>query len=127
MTTQTSGEHTLPSSNSSLEKSSGIWLWRERGPRKLVDVQGSPPPSSREVHPREQKVRPKCLQACMDEQGASGKIRAQKGSMQKVEARADNVGRKQRQSKHVGMRLGKQSSNRIEPGQGCQRQQEGFL
>ena len=40
------------------------------GPRKLLHIQGSHLPSSREVRPNEQQVRPKCQEACVDEEGA---------------------------------------------------------
>ncbi|PKU31591.1 hypothetical protein llap_18106 [Limosa lapponica baueri] len=67
-----------------LKESDGIRPWL---PRKLVDTEGSPSPSSRAVHPNEQEVKQKRQEACVDEQGVPGQTQAQKGSMQKVEAR----------------------------------------
>lgn len=62
-----------------LKESKGIRLWRD--PRKLIHIQASPPPRSTEVHLKEQKVRQKYQETCMDEQEASGKIKRQKWSM----------------------------------------------
>ncbi|PKU31590.1 hypothetical protein llap_18105 [Limosa lapponica baueri] len=44
----------------------------ERDSRKLVSIQGSPPPSSGAVYPNKEEVRQKIQEACMDEQGAPG-------------------------------------------------------
>ncbi|KAJ7416955.1 hypothetical protein BTVI_34319 [Pitangus sulphuratus] len=55
------------------------------GSRKLVNIQGSPPPSSR-PHPDEEEIRQKFLEAYMDEKGASGQTQTQKRSPE-VEAR----------------------------------------
>ncbi|PKU36933.1 hypothetical protein llap_12767 [Limosa lapponica baueri] len=63
----------------------------ERGPRKLVSIQGAPPPSSRVVHPNKEEVRQKCQEACMDEQGAPGQAQKQKGGLQRVEARTGRL------------------------------------
>lgn len=59
-----------------MKESKGIRLWRD--PRKLIDIQASPLPRSTGVHPKKQKVRQKCQEIFMDEQGASGKIKTQK-------------------------------------------------
>lgn len=40
---------------------------QKMGPRKLVNIQVSPPPSSRAVHPSEQVVRQTGLEALLDE------------------------------------------------------------
>jgi len=61
-----------------LVESHRIRLGEKPGPRKLTDIEGSPPPSSRAVHPNEQKVGQKCPQACVDKQGAPGKTQTQK-------------------------------------------------
>ncbi|GAB0206735.1 mitochondrial enolase superfamily member 1 [Grus japonensis] len=68
----------------------------KRGPRQLVSIQGSPPPSSGEMHPNKEEVRQKCEEACMDEQAGPGQSQMQKGSLQRVEARAGSLGRIQR-------------------------------
>ena len=56
-------------------------------PRKLVNIQGSPPSSSKADHPTKQEVRQKCQRACMDDQGVPGQIQTQKGNIQGVEER----------------------------------------
>lgn len=57
-------------------------LWNKtgekRGPKKLVDVEGIHPPSSRAVHPNEQEVRQKYQQTCMDQQRAPAKLKLTK-------------------------------------------------
>jgi len=52
-----------------LEKSHGIWSWREEGSRRAGDFQGLLSPSSSMVHPNEQKVKQEWQKACIDEQG----------------------------------------------------------
>ncbi|GAB0186577.1 hypothetical protein GRJ2_001123000 [Grus japonensis] len=42
-------------------------LGGKRGPRKLVSIEGSPPPSSGAICPNKEEVRQKCQEACMDE------------------------------------------------------------
>ncbi|PKU46242.1 pecanex-like protein hypothetical protein [Limosa lapponica baueri] len=54
---------------------------RERGPRKLVGIQGSPPPRSGKEHPKKEEVRQNSQQACMDEQGPPGQAQDQKGGL----------------------------------------------
>ncbi|PKU32048.1 dtw domain-containing protein 2 [Limosa lapponica baueri] len=44
----------------------------KRGPRKLVSIQESPPPSSGVIYHNKEEVRHKCQEACMDEQGVPG-------------------------------------------------------
>ena len=66
-----------------LEESHGNRPWREKGPRKLPDIKGSPPPIPIAVHPNEQGVMQKCQEACTGEQGAPGKTQAQKGHIEK--------------------------------------------
>ncbi|GAB0182661.1 hypothetical protein GRJ2_000731400 [Grus japonensis] len=65
---------------------------RKRGPKKLANIQGSPPPSSGMMHPNKEKVRQNHPEACMDEQGAPGKTQRQKEILQRVEARAGSLG-----------------------------------
>ncbi|GAB0187151.1 hypothetical protein GRJ2_001180400 [Grus japonensis] len=67
-----------------------------RDPRKPVCIQGSPPPSSGAMYPNKEEVRQKHQEACMDEQGAPGQTQTQKGSLQRVEARAGSLGGIQR-------------------------------
>ena len=86
-----------------LEESHGTRPWREKRPRKLPDIKGSPPPIPIAIHPNEQGVMQKCQEACTGEQGAPGKTQAQKRSTQKVKA-GRNI---EVLSKHAGMRLGK--------------------
>jgi len=50
----------------------------KRGPRKLVGIQGPPPPSPETVHPEKKDSRQECQEASMDQQGAPGLIYAQK-------------------------------------------------
>jgi len=66
------------------------------GSRKLVNIQGSPPPSSGAMHPNKEEVRQKCQVASMDEQGAPGQSQTQEGSLQRVESRTGSLGGKQR-------------------------------
>ncbi|GAB0182044.1 mitochondrial enolase superfamily member 1 [Grus japonensis] len=61
----------------------------KRGSRKLVSIQGSPPPSSGAMRPNKEEVRQKCQEACIDRQGAPGQTQTQKGSLQRVESRAE--------------------------------------
>jgi len=42
----------------------------KRGPRKLIDVQESSPPSSEMNHPDEQEIKERQQEACMNEQDA---------------------------------------------------------
>jgi len=44
----------------------------KRGPRKLVNIQGSRPPSSGAMHPNKEEGGQKRQEACMAEQGAPG-------------------------------------------------------
>ena len=62
--------------------------------RKLVNIQGSAPPSSSNASQKE--VRQKCQEACLDEQRAPGQTQAQKGSLQRVKARTGSLGGIQR-------------------------------
>ncbi|KAJ7407071.1 hypothetical protein BTVI_64078 [Pitangus sulphuratus] len=64
----------------------GIKPWREERRRNLVNIQGSSPPSSGEMHPNKEETGQKC-QVCVDEQGAPESKQTQKGSLQRVEAR----------------------------------------
>ena len=48
------------------------------------------------MHPNKEEVRQKCQVASMDEQGVPGQTQAQKGSLQRVEARTGSLGRIQR-------------------------------
>jgi len=41
-----------------------------RGPAELVDVQGSPPPSSRKIHPNKLEIKQRWQKACTGEEGA---------------------------------------------------------
>jgi len=63
-----------------------------RGPRKLVNIQGSPPPSSGAMLPNKEEARQKHQEACMNEQGAPGQTQAQKESLQRVEASTGSLG-----------------------------------
>jgi len=56
----------------------GKWI-----PRKLVNIQGSCPPSSRAAQSNKE-VRQKYQEACMDEQGAPGQSQTQKGNLQRM-------------------------------------------
>jgi len=58
----------------------------------LINIQGSPSPSSGVMHPNKEEVSQKHQVACMDEQGDPGKSQAQKGSLQRVEARTGSLG-----------------------------------
>lgn len=51
---------------------------QKRGPRKLANIQRSPPPSSGMMHSSKQEVRQKCQEAHMVEQGAPGQTHAEK-------------------------------------------------
>ncbi|GAB0182327.1 hypothetical protein GRJ2_000698000 [Grus japonensis] len=64
-----------------------------RGPRKLVSIHESPPPSSGAIHPKKEEVKQKCQEACMDEQGAPGQAQTKKGSLQRVEASLGGIQR----------------------------------
>ena len=57
----------------------------------MVNIQGSPPLISGEMHPNKEEVRQK-HQACVDEQGPPGRSQTEKGSLQRVEARTDSLG-----------------------------------
>ncbi|KAJ7427523.1 hypothetical protein WISP_06092 [Willisornis vidua] len=59
----------------------------KRGPRKMVCVQGSPPPCSGAMHPSEEEIKQKCQGASVDEQGLPGQTQTQKGSLQRVNTR----------------------------------------
>jgi len=48
------------------------------GPRKLFDIQGSPPPSSRAVHPNKQEAMQKLQETHMDEQRVTGKTQTRR-------------------------------------------------
>ncbi|KAM9637491.1 uncharacterized protein ACIBXB_013101 [Morphnus guianensis] len=61
------------------EESHGIGPGGKRGPRKLVDTQGSNPPSSRTVQPNEQAVSQKCQEVYTDEQADPGAARSPAG------------------------------------------------
>ncbi|PKU44335.1 rna-directed dna polymerase from mobile element hypothetical protein [Limosa lapponica baueri] len=61
------------------------------GPRKLANIQGSPPPNSGVVHPNEVEVGQKHQEAYMDEQGAPGQTQTHKGGLQRMEARAGGL------------------------------------
>ncbi|GAB0188222.1 mitochondrial enolase superfamily member 1 [Grus japonensis] len=52
---------------------------RKRGPRQLANIQGSPPPSSRVMHPNKEEVKQKHQGAPVDEQGAPGQSQTKKG------------------------------------------------
>jgi len=65
----------------------GIKSRGKRGPRKLVSIQGSPPPNSGEMHPDQEEVKQKHQEAYMDEQGAPGQTQAEKGGLQRIETR----------------------------------------
>jgi len=69
--------------------------WREVGPRKLVNAQGSPPPSSGWWIPTKRKSGKNGM-VYMDEQVAPEQTRTQKGSLQRVEARTGSLGGIQR-------------------------------
>lgn len=60
-------------------------------PRKLFDIQGSPP-SSGAMHANKEELRHKHLEACMDEQGGPGQTQAEKEGLQEVEARTGSLG-----------------------------------
>jgi len=64
--------------------------------RKMVNIQGSPPPSSGAMCPNEEEVSQKCQEACIDEQGAPGQTQTQKGSHQRLKARTGGLGGIQR-------------------------------
>lgn len=69
-------------------KDHGIKPWREEGLSKLVDIEGSLPPSLGEMYPN--KV---IRQKCMDEQAAHGKTQMMsEESLLRVEARTLNLG-----------------------------------
>ena len=53
-------------------------------PRKLVDIQESPPPSSAMVPPKEREVMQMWQDTCVAEQGALGKTHTLEGSVQRV-------------------------------------------
>lgn len=44
----------------------------KKGPRKLGDIQGSPPTSLTEMHPKEEEVMQKHPEACVNEQVVPG-------------------------------------------------------
>ena len=44
----------------------------------MVNIQESPPQSSRVAYPNEQKVSRECKEVCMDKEGAPGKTKAEK-------------------------------------------------
>jgi len=48
------------------------------------------------MHPNEVVVKQKCQEACMGKQDAPGQTQAQKGSLQRLEARTGNLGGIQR-------------------------------
>jgi len=48
------------------------------------------------MYPSKEEVRQKFQEACMDEQGAPEQTQAQKGSLQRVEARTGSLGGIQR-------------------------------
>lgn len=64
----------------------------KRGTRKLVNIQGSPPPRSEAMQPNKEEIWQKHQEACMEEQGAPGQIQAETGGLQTVEARAGILG-----------------------------------
>lgn len=79
----------------------GIKPWRgfpgeKRGPRKLVNIQGSPHPSSEMMHPKEEEVRQKCQETCRCDRGAPGQVQTHKGSLQRVETGTRWPGRNQK-------------------------------
>lgn len=76
-------------------------------PKKVLIIQGSPPPSPRSVNPSKQEVKQKCQEAHMDEQDAAGKTQAQKQSMQKVSRERSPERNTETLSKHAMMYLGK--------------------
>ena len=57
LTTRNSGEQILASAGICFIEHHGIKPWGRMGPRKLVNIQGSPPPSSEVVHPDKEEVR----------------------------------------------------------------------
>lgn len=65
----------------------------KRGQRKLIDIQGSPPSDSRNIHPEEQGVTRKCQEADIDENGDPGKTQTQKESNTKLGSRNRQTGR----------------------------------
>jgi len=66
----------------------------------LINIQESSPPSSREVHPNEYEVRQTFQEACVNEQGAPGQA-DKKESIQRVEARTDNLRGTQKRSPSI--------------------------
>lgn len=68
---------------------------RMRGPRKLINIQRSPPPRSGAVHPNKEEVRQKYQETFMDERGAPEQTQIQK-SLKRVEARTGSLGGIQR-------------------------------
>lgn len=59
----------MASSGSAWKNPMGNGPGNKKDPGDLVDFQGSPPPVSRTVHPKEQENKKRCQEACMDEQG----------------------------------------------------------
>jgi len=74
----------------------GLSYGRKRGPKKLANTQELPPPSAGVMHPSKEEVGQKHQKACMDQQGTPGQTQAQKGSLQRVEARTGSLGGIQR-------------------------------
>lgn len=74
----------------------------KRGPIKLTDTQGSPPPSSRVVHPIEEKGRQKWMSKEL-----LVKLRPRKEAYRGVEGSTDNLGGIETVSEHLRMMLGK--------------------
>ncbi|KAJ7417547.1 glycerol kinase [Willisornis vidua] len=66
----------------------------KRGPRKLVDIQGLSPTRSGVTHPNTKKSG-KNVRMVLGEQDAPGHTQMQKGNLQRVEVRMDNLGGKQ--------------------------------
>ena len=68
----------MASSDICLKSPVGYSPGGKEGLRKLVDIQGSPTPSSETVYLNEQEIKQKCQEAYIDEQGALSKLRYKK-------------------------------------------------
>ena len=75
-----------------LEESQGYSPGEKKGQGELIDLQGSPPPRSRMVHPDKQEIKQRQQEACMDEHGAPDKTPTDKGRIQEVEAEPGDPG-----------------------------------
>lgn len=96
------------------------------GQRNLVNIQGSPLPSSGMMLHNKDKSE-KCQKACVDEQRTCWQTQTKEGCLQRVETRTGSLGIIQRMSDEPGIMLGKLKPDRIKSGQGHNGQQEELL